>query len=116
MTSPRVPLGFSVALLGIAFSLVPAIVWPAVTYLVDEARLGSAYALMTFCQQIGWGAMAWAVGRSNDVFGASAANPGGYVPGLWMFAGLGFVGLTCAFLLWRSEQGPGAHGLDTIRA
>jgi len=116
MTSPRVPLGFSVALLGIAFSLVPAILWPAVTYLVDEARLGSAYALMTFCQQIGWGAMAWAVGRSNDVFGASAANPGGYVPGLWMFAGLGFVGLTCAFLLWRSEQGPGAHGLDTIRA
>jgi nitrate/nitrite transporter NarK len=116
MMSPRVPLGFSVALLGIAFSLVPAILWPAVTYLVDEARLGSAYALMTFCQQIGWGAMAWAVGRSNDVFDASAANPGGYVPGLWMFAALGFLGLTCAFLLWRSEQGPAAHGLDTIRA
>ena len=116
MMSPRVPLGLSVALLGIAFSLVPAILWPAVTYLVDEARLGSAYALMTFCQQIGWGAMAWAVGRANDVFGASAANPAGYVPGLWMFAGLGFLGLTCAFLLWRSEQGPGGHGLDTIRA
>jgi MFS family permease len=116
MMSPRVPLGFSVALLGIAFSLVPAILWPAVTYLVDEARLGSAYALMTFCQQIGWGAMAWAVGRSNDVFDASATNPGGYVPGLWMFAALGFLGLTCAFLLWRSEQGPAAHGLDTIRA
>ena len=37
MTSPRVPLGFSVALLGVAFSLVPAILWPAVTYLVDES-------------------------------------------------------------------------------
>ena len=116
MTVPRVPLGVSVALLGVAFSLVPAILWPAVTYLVEESRLGSAYALMTFCQQIGWGVMAWAVGRSNDVFGASAANPDGYLPGLWMFAALGFLGLTCSFLLWRSEHGPDAHGLDTIRA
>jgi MFS family permease len=116
MTATAVPLGFSVALLGVAFSLVPAILWPAVAYLVEESRLGSAYALMTFCQQIGWAVMAWAVGRSNDAFGASAANPAGYLPGLWMFAGLGFLGLTFSFLLWRSEHGPEAHGLDTIRA
>jgi hypothetical protein len=95
---------------------VPAILWPAVTYLVDEARLGSAYALMTFCQQVGWAVMAWAVGRANDASGASAAHPGGYLPGIYMFAALGFLGLTCAFLLWRAEHGPGGHGLDTIRA
>ncbi len=111
---PRVPVVVSVGLLGLAFSLVPAILWPAVTYLVEETRLGSAYALMTFCQQIGWGVMAWAVGRANDAFGASAANPGGYLPGLGMFAALGFLGLTFSFLLWRSEHGPHAHGLDTI--
>jgi hypothetical protein len=83
---------------------------------VDEKRLGTAYALMTFCQQVGWATMAWAIGKVNDVSGASASNPAGYVPGMWMFAALGFMGLFFSFLLWRSEKGPGAHGLETIRA
>jgi hypothetical protein len=95
---------------------VPAILWPSVAYLVDEKRLGTAYALMTFCQQIGWAAMAWSIGRVNDLSGAGQANPAGYVPGMWMFAGLGVLGLMFSFLLWRSERGPGAHGLETIRA
>jgi MFS family permease len=116
MAYTGLPLQFPVALLGIAFSLVPAILWPSVAYLVDERRLGSAYALMTFCQQIGWGAMAWAVGRVNDASAAGADNPAGYVPGMWMFAALGFMGLLFSFLLWRSEKGPHAHGLETIRS
>ncbi|HXW04373.1 MAG TPA: MFS transporter [Vicinamibacterales bacterium] len=111
----RLPLGLAVTLLGLSFSLVPAILWPSVTYLVDERRLGTAYAMMTFCQQIGWGVMAWAVGRVNDLNAAGPANAGGYAPGLWMFAGLGFLGLLFSFLLWRSERGPEAHGLETIR-
>ena len=49
----------AMAMLGVAFALVPAVLWPAVTYLVPDARLGSAYALMTFCQQIGWAGMSW---------------------------------------------------------
>jgi MFS family permease len=114
MAHTQMPLGFPVALLGLSFSLVPAILWPSVAYLVPEQRLGTAYALMTFCQQIGWAAMAWGIGRVNDAAGASAANPGGYVPGMWMFAGLGFLGLMFAFLLRRVETGPRAHGLETI--
>jgi MFS family permease len=116
MAHTHLPLGVPVALLGIAFSLVPAILWPSVAYLVDESRLGSAYALMTFCQQIGWAAMAWAIGRVNDAMGASAANPDGYDTGMWMFAAFGFLGLLFSFLLWRSERGPGGHGLETITA
>ena len=116
MAYTRLPLGLPVALLGVAFSLVPAILWPSVAYLVDERRLGTAYALMTFCQQIGWAAMAWAIGKVNDVSGASASNPAGYVPGMWMFAALGFLGLLFSFLLWQSEKGPRAHGLETITA
>jgi len=114
MAYTHMPLGLPVALLGIAFSLVPAILWPSVAYLVDEKRLGTAYALMTLCQQIGWAAMAWAIGKLNDVSGASASNPAGYVPGMWLFAALGFLGLLFSFLLWRSERGPSAHGLETI--
>jgi MFS family permease len=114
MAYTHLPLGVPVGLLGLAFSLVPAILWPSVAYLVDEKRLGTAYALMTFCQQVGWAAMAWAIGRVNDAAGASAANPQGYVPGMWMFAALGFLGLLFSALLWRAERGPGAHGLETI--
>ncbi|MBI2220008.1 MAG: MFS transporter [Acidobacteria bacterium] len=116
MAYTRMPLSIPVALLGIAFSLVPAILWPSVAYLVDEKRLGTAYALMTFCQQIGWGAMAWAIGRANDASAAGADHPAGYVPGMWMFAALGLMGLFFSFLLWRSEKGPRAHGLETIRS
>jgi len=114
MAHTRMPLWFPVALIGASFSLIPAVMWPSVTYLVDEARLGTAYALMTFCQQIGWAAMAWAVGFANDRFGASAAHPAGYIPGMWLFAALGFLGIFFSVRLWRAETGPAAHGLETI--
>ena len=105
-----------VAMLGIAFSLIPAIMWPAVAYIVQQNRLGSAYALMFLLQQGGIAALAWGAGKANDVALASADNPAGYLPMLWMFAALGFLSLFFAFLLWRRETGPDAHGLETIRA
>src|SRR5512140_2649739 len=74
MTYTRLPLELSMAMLGLAFALVPAVLWPAVTYLVPDARLGSAYALMTFCQQVGWAGMSWAVGATKDAAHASAQN------------------------------------------
>jgi hypothetical protein len=88
--------------------------WPSVAYLVEEPRLGTAYALMTLCQQVGWATMSWAIGFLNDRFGASSANPGGFTPGMWLFASLGVLGLLFSFLLWRNERRPGAHGLETI--
>lgn len=103
-----------VALLGVAFSLVPAVMWPSVTYLVEPNRLGTAYALMTLVQQVGVLGMNWALGAANDAAGASAANPAGYAPGMWMLALLGLLGVTFAFLLRRAETGAHAHGLETI--
>lgn len=102
--------------LGIVFSLIPAIMWPSVAYMIEQRRLGSAYALMTFCQQIGMAAVPWAIGRLNDVNQAGAANPAGYNPGLWLFTALASLGLVFSFLLWRVERGPNSHGLETIRA
>ncbi len=107
----------AMAMMGIAFALVPAVLWPAVTYLVPGARLGSAYALMTFCQQVGWAAMSWGLGRVNDAAGAAADNPAGWLPSMWMLAGLAALGFVFSFLLWRSERRPGAgHGLEAARA
>jgi MFS family permease len=110
----RLPIGVPVAMMGIAFSLIPAVMWPSVAYLVEESKLGTAYALMTLCQQIGWAVIAWSVGGLNDLFHASAKNPGGYAAGMWLFSTLGVLGLFFSWKLHRSESGPGGHGLETI--
>ena len=110
----RLPIGVPVAMMGIAFSLIPAVMWPSVAYLVEESRLGTAYALMTLCQQIGWAVVSWAIGGLNDLFHASAQNAGGYAPGMWLFSTLGVLGLFFSWRLHRSEAGPGGHGLETI--
>jgi len=41
------------AMMGIAFSLVPAVMWPSVAIIVDSSKLGTAYGLMTMIQNIG---------------------------------------------------------------
>jgi MFS family permease len=109
------PLGLSMGMMGVAFALVPAVLWPAVTYLVPEARLGSAYALMTFCQQVGWAGMSWGLGKVKDVAGASAQNPAGWSPVMLMLATLAAAGFVFALALWRTERGPGSHGLEKAK-
>jgi MFS family permease len=110
------PLGVPVAMMGIAFSLIPAVMWPSVAYIVDQRRLGTAYAVMTLIQQIGVAVMNWLIGRTNDLAGASALDPSGYIPGMWIFSTLGFLAFFFAVMLRRSEKGPGGHGLEEIRA
>jgi MFS family permease len=112
----HISLYIPMAMMGIAFSLIPAIMWPSVAYIVDESKLGTAYGLMTMIQNIGLAGFNLLVGWANDYAGASAANPAGYNLGMWIFSCLGFFGLMFAFLLRRSEMGPHAHGLETITA
>lgn len=112
----HITLWVPVGMLGVAFSLIPAIMWPSVAYLVEERRLGSAYALMTLCQQVGWLAMNQAIGYSQDVFKASPENPPGYLPMLWILAGVSLAGILFSGLLWGAERGAKAHGLETIKA
>ncbi len=104
------------AMLGVAFSLIPAIMWPAVAYIVEQNRLGSAYALMFLLQQAIIAGIDWLVGRLNDNALASAANPAGYLPMIWVFTLLGAMALAFAFMLWRHETSPQGHGLETIKA
>ncbi len=106
----------TMAMMGIAFSLIPAIMWPSVAYIVDQSRLGTAYALMTLIQQIGFFLLNQLIGRANDYAHASPDNVGGYALGMWIFSILGFVGLTLSILLRIRETGPQGHGLETIRA
>ena len=116
MAYGHIPLYVPVVLMGIAFSLIPAVMWPSIAYIVDESRLGTAYALMTLIQQIGFFALNLLIGKANDFSHAGPNNPGGYALGMWLFSILGFVGLTFAILLRKREAGPAGHGLETIRA
>jgi MFS family permease len=112
----NVTLYVPVAMLGISFSLIPAVMWPAVAYIVEQRRLGSAYALMTLCQQVMVAGVPWLIGRANDTLGAGPSNPDGYAGMIWILTGLASAGLVFSVLLWRAERGPGAHGLETITA
>ncbi len=104
----------TMAMMGVAFSLIPAVMWPSVSYIVDPGRIGTAYGLMTMIQNIGLFGFNLLVGWANDHAGASAANPDGYRLGMWIFSGLGFLGVFFGFLLRQRETGPSAHGLETI--
>ncbi|MCX6149067.1 MAG: MFS transporter [Ignavibacteriales bacterium] len=100
------------SIMGIAFSLIPAVMWPSVALIVRQEKLGTAYGLMTMIQNIGLFAFNLIIGFANDFGKASAANPGGYTLGMWIFSSLGFFGLLFAYLLRKSELGIGGHDLE----
>ena len=105
-TTVALPLTLLVAMLvfGVVFSLIPAVMWPAVAYIVEERRLGSAYSLMTFCQQIGWLIVPLAIGWLDQRSGAGPDNVGGYAPGMWLYTALSALGLFFAWKLWKTEK------------
>ena len=105
----------TMAMMGMAFSLIPAVMWPSVAYIVDQSRLGTAYGLMTMIQQIGFFLLNLLIGTANDYSRAGPNNAEGYALGMWIFSILGFVGMAFAILLRVRETGPQGHGLETIR-
>jgi MFS family permease len=100
------------ALLGIAYSLVPAVLWPSVIKLVEANRLGTAYGLLFMLQNIGLTVCNLAAGWLNDLNSAGADNPAGYGPMIIFFIVLSLGGLVFSFALWRREVGPHSHGLE----
>ncbi len=78
-------------LLGIAFSLVPAVMWPAVARYVTAEQLGTAYGLMTALQQGG-------VFVANIAAG-SISDSRGYGAMLWFFGLLSLAAFVSAALL-----------------
>jgi MFS-type transporter involved in bile tolerance (Atg22 family) len=92
MVAPRWPM----ILLGAAFVLVPAAMWPAVALIVDPKRTGTAYGLMTMVQNAGLALFPWLNGRLR-------VATHDYTASMIMFASLGAVGLAFALLLKRAD-------------
>jgi MFS family permease len=108
-------LGVSTVMMGISFSLVPAVIWPATTLIVEPRRLGTALGLITLIQSLGMAASNIAAGWIADRAGAGAQNPAGYTVMLWFFFLLSLFAVASAILLWRREAGPYGHGLEECR-
>jgi MFS family permease len=113
--SPYVPL-FT---LGVAFSLVPAAMWPAVAKIVKDSRLGTAYGFMFSVQNLGLFAFPILIGKVLDASnpGVAAAKKAGeqavydYTNPMLVFAACGVAGLIFAFLLKREDKVSG-YGLE----
>jgi MFS family permease len=108
-------LWLTTVLLGVSYSLIPAIMWPAVVKLVAERHLGTAYGLLFMVQAIGLTLANLAAGALNDAFNAGAQNPAGYTPMLIFFGAVASSAFVFAVALWRRESGPHGHGLEIPR-
>jgi MFS family permease len=106
----------STVMMGISWSLVPAVIWPATTLIVEPRRLGTALGLITLIQALGMAASNLAAGRLADMAGAGSQNPAGYEVMLLFFFLLSLTALLSAVLLWRREAGPHGHNLESARA
>jgi MFS family permease len=105
----------STVLMGVSFALVPAIIWPATTLLVERRRLGTALGVITLLQNLGlWSSNRFA-GWLADKAGAGPTNPQGYTTMLWFFGLLSLAALSSVVLLWRRESSPNGHGLEFAR-
>ncbi len=95
-------LWMATALIGVSFSLVPAVMWPMASKLVAPNRFGTALGLMFVVQNAGIAGANLVAGWLNDRAGATDLNPAGYQPMMLFFLGLSAVGVACALLLWRT--------------
>lgn len=110
----------AIVILGVAFSLVPASMWPSVPKVVEDRYLGSAYALIFWIQNIGLMLIPMLIGVILD-----AVNPGvadrieqgdptavyNYTVPMLVFTGLGLSAVVLAFVLKAINRKKG-YGLE----
>jgi MFS family permease len=103
---PSIPM----VILGAAFVLVPAAMWPSVPLIVPKRTVGTAFGLMTFIQNIGLALFPFLNGWLRDTTQTYSAS-------MIMFASLGLFGLVFAVLLRRADaregnvlENPGVQG------
>jgi len=106
MSVAAMPLWIGTALIGVSYSLVPAVLWPLAARLVPERRVGSALALLSVGLNLGIAGANLAAGGLNDHFGAGAGNPDGYRAMMGFFFACGAIGFAFALLLWRRGRTP----------
>ncbi len=104
--------------LGVAFSLVPAAMWPSVAKIVAESRLGTAYASMFTIQNWGLLLFFWGIGALLDFVNkgnieairAGNANYDYTIP-ILVLVGCGIISIFLAYKLKAADKRQG-YGLE----
>ena len=101
-------------ILGIAFSLVPSAMWPAVPKIIPMKQLGSAYAIIFYIQNIGLSMVPVLIGSVIQNYATIETAEGityDYTIPMTIFAGFGGVAVCVALLLKRIDKTNG-YGLE----
>jgi MFS family permease len=109
----------TIIILGTAFSLVPASLWPSVPKIIEDKLLGSAYGLIFWIQNIGLLAVpiliGWSLSVSNpgvaEAIAAGEAVKYDYTTPELIFAGFGVAAMVLALVLKAIDKKKG-YGLD----
>lgn len=104
---PHIPM----ILLGVAFSLVPAAMWPSMVRLVDEKQIGTAYGLMYSIQNLGLWGVPLLAGKILDKTNPVNAETLNYTPTMLLFVLLSFLGLIFALMLKYQDKRK-SYGVD----
>ncbi len=101
-------------LLGIAFSLVPSAMWPAVPKIIPLKQLGSAYAIIFYIQNIGLSMVPVLIGSVIQNYATIETAEGvsyDYTIPMSIFALFGVVAICVAVILKRVDKSNG-YGLE----
>ncbi len=105
--------------LGIAFSLVPSAMWPSVTKIIEPKKLGSAYALIFWLQNVGLMGVPllinWILNKycivGTQMLDGATINKYDYTTPMIIFSCLSFMAIIFAILLKREDRRKG-YGIE----
>ena len=101
-------------ILGIAFSLVPSAMWPAVPKIIPMKQLGSAYAIIFYIQNIGLSMVPVLIGSVIQNYATIETAEGvtyDYTIPMSIFAVFGVIAICVAMILKRVDKTHG-YGLE----
>lgn len=102
-------------LMGVAFSLVPAAMWPTLSRIIPEQRLGSAYAFTFWLQNIGLMGVPYLIGWELSKYGETVVDGVkryDYTPAMLTFAAVSCIALLLSILLNVENRRKG-YGLNS---
>jgi hypothetical protein len=97
------------SLLGAGYSLVPAAMWPAVTKIIPESKLGTAYSLIFWIQNIGLMLVPAVIGK---IFKITESLSAAAVYAELVFIALAGIAIAISFVLRKSSQNHPELNLD----
>ena len=93
----------AILVLGVAFSLLPSVLWPAVPKIVPMKQLGTAYSIIYYIQNIGLMLIPVVIGRVLER--NTVGDHVDYTSAMWIFTGIGVAAIAVAFtLLWLDRK------------